>query len=96
MAALGMVDERLDPVRMPVATPLDLVAARRRGPEMALALDFPLPDATQVAAVISEFCRQVIFHGGGGMLTLVAQGVNKNVYLMFTYVYRISYLLRVG
>lgn len=73
MAALVMVDERLDPVRMPVATLLDLVAARRRGLEMALALGFPVPDATQVAAVISEFGRQAIFLGGGGMLTLIAQ-----------------------
>lgn len=68
-----MVDERLDPVRMPVTTVTDIVTARRRGLEMALALGFALPDATQIAAVISEFGRQVIFYGNGGVLTLLAQ-----------------------
>lgn len=73
MAALGMVDERLDPVRMPVTSLLDLLAARRRGQEMALALGFPVLVAIQVATAIFDFCRHVCCYHGGGVLTLVAQ-----------------------
>jgi serine/threonine-protein kinase RsbT len=73
-----MVDERLDPVHMPIKLLMDVVTARRRGLDMALALGFPVPEATKVAVVISELARNIILYANGqGTITLLAYGGEK-------------------
>ena len=69
-----MLDERLDPVRLPIASIVDVLAVRRQGLDMALALGFSQADATQIAAAISELARNIVFQAAGkGMITLIAQ-----------------------
>ncbi len=67
-----MLDERLDPARMPIKSTQDVVAARRRGLSMAQALGFPLPDATKIAVVISELGRNIVLYAKEGTITLIA------------------------
>jgi serine/threonine-protein kinase RsbT len=68
-----MTDERLDPIRLSINLLMDVVAARRRGLDMALALGFPLPEATKIAVTISELARNIILYANGkGSVTLLA------------------------
>jgi serine/threonine-protein kinase RsbT len=71
-AALSMTDERFEPARLPIHNIMDVVYARRRGLEMALALGFPQPEATKIAVVISELGRNIILYTKGGIITLIA------------------------
>lgn len=72
-----MLDERLDPVRLPIASIVDVLTVRRQGLDMALALGFSQADATQIAAAISELARNIVFQAAGkGMITLIAQTGN--------------------
>lgn len=72
-----MLDERLDPVRLPIASIVDVLTVRRQGLDMALALGFSQADATQIAAAISELARNIVFQAAGkGMITLIAQAGN--------------------
>jgi serine/threonine-protein kinase RsbT len=66
-----MVDERLIAARLPINGLMDVVEARRRGLDMALAMGFPLPEATKVAVVISELGRNIILYAGQGTMTLI-------------------------
>jgi serine/threonine-protein kinase RsbT len=69
-----MLDERLDPVRLPIASLVDGLNARRRGLDMALTLGFSQADAAQIAAAISELARNIVFQAGGkGVITMIAQ-----------------------
>lgn len=70
------MDERLDPARLSITGLVDVVAARRRGLDMALALGFSPADANQIAVAVSELSRHLVFQGGG-TLTLIAQVTGK-------------------
>jgi serine/threonine-protein kinase RsbT len=61
---------RAVPLRLNIRTQADVVMARRRGMEMALALGFSQVDATQIATVISELARNIVLYAGAGALTL--------------------------
>jgi serine/threonine-protein kinase RsbT len=65
-------DERLMPVRLPINNSLDVVTARRRALEMALALGFLLPEATKIAVVVSELARNILLYAQTGTVTLMA------------------------
>ena len=52
---------------------LDVIKARRRGLEMALALGFMQPEATKIAVVISELARNIENYAGMGSITLTVQ-----------------------
>jgi serine/threonine-protein kinase RsbT len=67
-----MAGEGLTPTRVSINTLMDVVTARRRGLNMALALGFPLPDATKIAVVISELGRNIILYAEKGTITLIA------------------------
>jgi serine/threonine-protein kinase RsbT len=67
-----MASEGLTPTRVSINTLMDVVTARRRGLNMALALGFPLPDATKIAVVISELGRNIILYAEKGTITLIA------------------------
>ena len=69
--------ELLMPARVEIKTLMDVVNARRRGLEMALALGFSRPDATKIAVVISELGRNILLYTRGGTLTLIAHHVGK-------------------
>jgi serine/threonine-protein kinase RsbT len=71
-AATSTTDERFEPARLPIHNIMDVVYARRRGLEMALALGFPQPEATKIAVVISELGRNIILYTKGGIITLIA------------------------
>jgi serine/threonine-protein kinase RsbT len=58
------------PVCLNICTQMDVVMARGRGLEMALALGFSQVDATQIATVISELTRNIILYAERGTLTL--------------------------
>lgn len=74
-----MVSEGLTPTRVVINTLMDVVTARRRGLNMALAMGFPLPDATKIAVVISELGRNIILYAKRGTITLIAY-VDKEKY----------------
>ena len=67
-----MRSEALTPTRVSINSLLDVVTARRRGLEMALALGFPVPEATKIAVVISELGRNIILYAERGTITLIA------------------------
>ena len=67
-----MGSEGLTPTRVYINTLVDVVTARRRGLNMALAMGFPVPEATKIAVVISELGRNIILYAGKGTITLVA------------------------
>ncbi len=71
-AVISATDERFAPARLPINNIMDVVYARRRGLEMALALGFPQPEATKIAVVISELGRNMILYAKGGIITLIA------------------------
>jgi serine/threonine-protein kinase RsbT len=73
------MDERLDPVRVSIKTLMDVVEARRRGLNMALALGFQLPDATKIAVVISELGRNIVLYTKGGTITLLTFTGKKGI-----------------
>jgi serine/threonine-protein kinase RsbT len=76
-----MLDERLEPVRLPIKQLMDVVTARRRGLEMAEAMGFPLPEATKVAVVVSELGRNIILYTEGGTVTLIPYVAEGNKHL---------------
>jgi serine/threonine-protein kinase RsbT len=65
------------PARVEIRSLMDVVSARRRGLEMALALGFSRPDATKIAVVISELGRNILLYTRGGTLTLIAHHTGK-------------------
>jgi serine/threonine-protein kinase RsbT len=67
-----MAGEGLTPTRVSINTLMDVVTARRRGLNMALAMGFPLPEATKIAVVISELGRNIILYAEKGTITLIA------------------------
>jgi serine/threonine-protein kinase RsbT len=67
-----MASEGLTPTRVSINTLMDVVTARRRGLNMALAMGFPLPEATKIAVVISELGRNIILYARKGTITLIA------------------------
>lgn len=72
-----MTTEPLAPTRIDINSPVDVVTARRRGLDMALALGFPAPEATKVAVVISELGRNIVLYAGKGTITLIAYTEDK-------------------
>jgi serine/threonine-protein kinase RsbT len=75
-----MVDELLEPVRLPINNLINVVTSRRRGLEMAQKLGFSLPDATKIAVVISELARNITLYTEGGTITLIAHtGERKGI-----------------
>ena len=66
------MDKQLEPARMPINSLMDVGKARRYGLDMALALGFPLPEATKVAVVISELGRNILLYAEEGVITLTA------------------------
>jgi serine/threonine-protein kinase RsbT len=75
-----MVDELLEPVRLPINNLINVVSTRRRGLEMAQKLGFSLPDATKIAVVISELARNITLYTEGGTITLIAyNGERKGI-----------------
>ncbi len=50
---------------------MDVVTARRKGMEMALALGFARPEATKIAVVISELGRNIVLYTQGGTINLI-------------------------
>ena len=66
-----MVNEPLDPIRLPINNLINVVTTRRQGLEMAKKLGFGLPDATKIAVVISELARNITLYTEGGTITLI-------------------------
>jgi len=50
---------------------VEVVKARRRGLELALAMGFNTPEATKIAVVISELARNILNYAGQGTITLI-------------------------
>lgn len=67
-----MVSEGLTPTRVFINSLMDVVTARRRGLNMAMAMGFPIPEATKIAVVISELGRNIILYAEKGTITLIA------------------------
>ncbi len=53
---------------------VEVVKARRRGLELALAMGLNTPEATKIAVVISELARNILNYAGQGTITLVVHG----------------------
>ncbi len=66
-----MAATQVIPSRLPITSVMDVVKARRQGMEMALALGFPRPLATQIAVVISEVGRNIVLYTKGGYINLI-------------------------
>lgn len=72
-----MVNDLLEPVRLPINNLINVVTSRRRGLEMAQKLGFSLPDATKIAVVISELARNITLYTEGGTITIIAHTGDK-------------------
>jgi serine/threonine-protein kinase RsbT len=73
-----MATEALTPTRVSISGALDVVTARRRGLNMALAMGFPIPEATKIAVVISELGRNIVLYAKKGTITLAAHAREKH------------------
>jgi serine/threonine-protein kinase RsbT len=58
--------------RVPIATDLDVVTARQKGREMAVAGGFSTTDQTLIATAISEVARNIVNYAGAGEISLSA------------------------
>ena len=56
----------LEPVTVPIFGESDIVTARQRGREMALALGFEGVDLTLIATAVSEIARNIVKYAGRG------------------------------
>ena len=57
-------------VRVPVASDIDIVAARQQGRALATRLGFSSSDATMVATAISELARNIVLYAKRGEIIL--------------------------
>jgi serine/threonine-protein kinase RsbT len=57
-------------IRVPVVTDADVVIARQKGRELALALGFSATDVTLVATAISEVARNIISYAESGEICI--------------------------
>lgn len=62
--------QTIDSQTILVATELDVTVARQKGKRLAQALGFGPTDQACVAASISELGNNLVFHAGGGTITL--------------------------
>ncbi len=60
----------IEPVTIPIASDVDVVAARRKGSELAADLGFPRGDQTVIAAAISEVARNILMYATTGSIEL--------------------------
>jgi len=70
-----------DLVRVPIASDVDVVAARQSGREVAAAAGFSSGDQTVIAAAISEIARNILMYAKRGEISLsvVANGERQGV-----------------
>lgn len=66
-----MIDQKPSTTRLTINDFPDVVSARRQALEMALALGFPMPEATKVAVVVSELGRNIVLYAGEGNIVLL-------------------------
>ncbi len=55
--------------RLPVRTSEDIVVARQVARRHAVAVGFTLVDQTRLITAVSELARNMVEHGGGGVMT---------------------------
>ncbi len=74
-----MADE-LKPAKLPIKSSLDVIIARRLALNMALAMNFPDPEATKIAVVVSELARNIVLYTDGGNITLTTHKGTENYF----------------
>jgi len=72
--------------RLLVETESDIVAARKRGRELALELGFSPPMATVIATAISELARNILLYAERGevAVSLVERGTSRGLVITAT------------
>lgn len=60
------------PIVVPIASDLDIVAARQRGRLLALELGYSATEATLIATAISELARNIVLYATRGEIALVS------------------------
>ncbi|HEY1611086.1 MAG TPA: anti-sigma regulatory factor, partial [Paraburkholderia sp.] len=63
--------------RIPIATEVDVVAARRKARTIAAALGFSLLDQTRIASAVSEIARNAFEYARGGTVTFAFDGASR-------------------
>lgn len=63
--------------RIAIKSFADVVTARRQALDLALALGFPMPEATKIAVVVSELGRNIMLYAGEGTITLLPNEAEK-------------------
>jgi serine/threonine-protein kinase RsbT len=71
-------------VRVPVASDIDIVAARQQGRALATRLGFSSSDATMVATAISELARNIVLYAKRGEIILAAVVTGEHRGLLIT------------
>jgi serine/threonine-protein kinase RsbT len=71
-------------VRVPVASDIDIVAARQQGRALAMRLGFSSSDATMVATAISELARNIVLYAQRGEIILAAVVNSEHCGLVIT------------
>lgn len=66
-----MAIAQLNATRLVIKDFPDVVTARRQALETALALGFPMPEATKIAVVVSELGRNIVLYAKEGVITLL-------------------------
>lgn len=72
MDKVSMADNATQTVEVIIVDGFDVIAARWRGLEMALAMGFIQSEATRIAVVISELGRNIQIYAGMGRIILTA------------------------
>jgi serine/threonine-protein kinase RsbT len=63
-------------IRMRISSDLDIIAARRKGRELAKELGFGPTDLAIIATAISELSRNIVVYARGGEITLKSREEN--------------------
>jgi serine/threonine-protein kinase RsbT len=70
-----------DPVRIPIASDVDIVRARQQGRELAAEAGFSIGDQTVIAAAISEIARNILMYAKRGevVFSMVEDGDRSGI-----------------
>jgi serine/threonine-protein kinase RsbT len=77
-----MAEGRTNKTYFPINNLADVVRARRRGLEIALAMGFPQAEATKVAVVISELGRNIERYARSGSVTVATNPDDKYIMIV--------------
>jgi serine/threonine-protein kinase RsbT len=70
-------------IQMPIAGHEDIVLARQKVRDIAVAMGFSLLDQTRIVTAVSELARNVVVHAQGGKMTVFQPAERPGLRIVF-------------